>query len=295
MATSTDIATWRSEAIQALLATQLADGGWPYQRRNTTAVTEATAWAVMALSAEGDTSGAIDAGLGWLLDRQREDGFFTASDLLTERSWMTSPAGLALVETGQDAEAAVAGDALLGAEVFTLLFPRPGIYGYNTGIAGWPWTDGDFSFIEPTSMAVLFLKAIGQGDHGRTREAISVIRDRALEVGGWNYGEPAVLQGDLFPTTIPTAAVLLAMQDEQDDAIAAGTGFLQAQQGTISTLLSLGWATMALNVYGLLTEAWCADVVELWNSLPEARRDPLGTALCILGVTETPEHPLTLS
>lgn len=293
VATTTDLTTWRQEAMTHLLAARREDGGWGYHA-HTASVTEATALAVLALVASADTSGASASGTSWLSERLRDDGFLSASPSLTERSWMTSIGGLALNETGSNSAATAARDALLTAEVFTVLIPRPTVYGYNTGIPGWPWTDGDFSFIEPTAFAVLFLKAMGQSGQTRARDGVRLLRDRSLDAGGWNYGEPEVLQGDLFPTIIPTAVALLALQDEPDSATDAGLAFLETQQGSISTLLSLGWATIALNVYGRLTDAWCMDLVNLWSDLPDERRDPMGTALCILGVSETSPHPLSL-
>jgi hypothetical protein len=293
LATTTELATWRSEALAHLLAARQEDGGWGYHA-DTPSVSEATALAVLALTASGDESEAGSAGAAWLSEHQRSDGFLSATQLLTERSWMTSIGGLALHEAGLSAAAGAARDALLGAGVFTLAIPRPAVYGYNTGLPGWPWTDGDFSFIEPTALAVLFLKKMGQTNHARVREGVNVLRDRALDAGGWNYGEPEVLQGDLFPTIIPTAIALLALRDEQDSATEAGLAFLESQQGSISTLLSLGWATIALNVHSRLTDAWCGDAVNLWSDLPEKRRDPVGTALCLLGVSESSPHPMSL-
>jgi hypothetical protein len=138
---------------------------------------------------------------------------------------------------------------------------------------------------------MIFLKQNGYRGAVRVRQGADLLHDRAIEAGGWNYGEPAVLGGDLFPTDVPTAVALLALADERDDTAAAGLSWLLSRRGQISSLLSLGWVTIALNVLGVLDDDWRADVVDRWHALPE-RRGPRETALCLLGLSDTADHPL---
>jgi hypothetical protein len=194
--------------------------------------------------------------------------------------------------TGQSSAANAAAEALLAAPVYTLSTRAPQIYGYDTSIPGWPWTSGDFSLVEPTAMAVLFLKKQGHTQTGRVRQGIELLRNRAVAAGGWNYGEPQVLQGDLYPAVAPTALALLALADEQDAATTAGLDWLLAQRGAITSLFSLGWAAIAANVFGVLDDGWRGDVLAAWQAAPADRRGPLEIALCLLGMSSAHPHPL---
>ena len=149
-----------------------------------------------------------------------------------------------------------------------------------------------FIAAEPTCLAMIFLKKAGYRDHPRVREAADMLRNRALAGGGWNYGEPRVLGGALYPAVGSTAMALAALADEQDDVTAAGLSWLLAQRGAISSLPSLGWATIALNVLGRLDDAWSGDVIATWSASPPQRRGPLETSLGLLGLASPGNHPL---
>jgi hypothetical protein len=153
---------------------------------------------------------------------------------------------------------------------------------------------GDFSFVEPTALAVIFLKQAGYWNEQRVRQGIQFLNDRTLADGGWNYGEPQVLGGNLYPTILPTAIALLGLVDEQNETTAAAVNWLLSQRGQISSLLSLGWATMALNIYGLLDDDWRSDVIIRWDELPQERRGPMEASLCLLGLAEVNNHPFGL-
>ncbi len=273
-----------------LLADRNADGGWPY-RRGEASSTESTALAVLALSAlpqPPDVSGAA----AWLAARQRGDGFLTAGLVHEEPSWTTSLAAMALARLGPIQAADLAAEALLNAPVTTfggLL--TAGLYGYDTTIEGWPWTIGDFSFVEPTALAMIFLKQQGHAGSPRVRSAARLLRDRALDDGGWNYGEPEVLGGKLYPAAVPTALALLALADEQDAVTAAALEWLRSQLGQLTTLFSLGWAAAALGVLGQLDAEQRSQVAALWSDSPAERRGPVESALTLLSLIETNSHP----
>ena len=290
---ATDLSTWRSAAAGELLALRNADGGWPYQARSASA-TEPAALAALALADAGAGDDTLAAVADWLAARQRAEGLFTASPSHEEGSWLTPLAALTLNRLGRTQAAATAAQALLAAPAYSFGPSPPTIYGYDTSLVGWPWSPGAFSFIEPTAWAVLFLKQAGQADQPRVRESIDLMRNRALAAGGWNYGEPEVLGGRLFPADAPTALVLLALADEQDDATAAGLDWLLTRRGQITSLYSLGWAAIALNVLAVITSDWQDDVVATWSGLPIERRDAVGTALCLLGLRAGAGHPFAL-
>jgi hypothetical protein len=195
-----------------------------------------------------------------------------------------------MYESGQSGSSDRAAEALLSESVFTFINAYRHVYDYDTSIPGWAYTVGDFSFIEPTALAMVFLKRTGRSHEDRVRRGVDLMRDRALRDGGWNYGEPNVLQSDLYPVIVPTALVLLALADEQDDQTDAGIQWLTEEVSSISSLMSLGWAAIALNVLGRLDEEMRGVVVQRWSELPIERRTSLGTALCLLGLSDRNEH-----
>ena len=296
MADSTGlIETWLPQAGNELAALQAADGGWSYVAGQASA-TEPTALALLALTAIQPATFRASSAIEWLLARQRGDGTFTAWPVSEEPSWVTPLAALALLHQGRTDASGPAAQAVLDMPAYTIdALLASGIYGYNTELRGWPWTAGDFSFVEPTCLAMIFLKKAGYRDHPRAREAADMLRNRALAGGGWNYGEPMVWGGGLYPAASSTAMALAALADEQDDVTAAGLNWLLAQRGAIGSLPSLGWAAVALNVLGRLDGAWAGDVVATWSATPPQRRGPLETSLCMLGaisLASPGNHPL---
>jgi hypothetical protein len=290
---STDIAVWQSAVVSDLKDSRNSDGGWGYFSGQDSA-TEPTSLALLALSVlepNGDSPAAAEA---WLISYQRQDGFFPAWPAHPEISWITPLGGLALYQRSRTSAVQAAAVALLSEQVYTFPSLLPNLYGYDTQIPGWPWTSGDFSFVEPTSLAIIFLKQAGYWNEQRVRQGVQLLNDRALAAGGWNYGEPQVLEGDLYPAVLSTAMALLALADEPNDKTSAALDWLQKQSGQISSLLSLGWATMALNVYGMLNDDWRARVITRWNELPQNRRGPMEASLCLLGLADVSNHPFGL-
>lgn len=289
----TDLQTWMQAALAELSALRNPDGGWGYTA-GAESNTEATAICTLALSAYGADASTIGPATAFVTQRRLPSGAFSLSATVVEPSWCTPLAGMALVRAGAGETVSPVVQWLLTAPVFTLS-PTPPTYGYNTGLIGWPWTAGDYSFVEPTSVALVFLKQQGNGQVPRAREAVSVLLDRSLPSGGWNYGESVVLGNTLLPAVVPTALALTAMADEPGDATAAGLGWLEAQRGSITSLFSLGWASIAMNRWGALDANWTADVIARWNACPASRRTAMDSALCLLGLYPGEGHPFAIS
>lgn len=285
-----DNQAWATTAIDTLLGWRSADGGWPY-RPGQASATEPTALGILALDHAGvewDASTATD----WLIARRRSDDLFTASENHAEASWTSPLAALALHDRGYTDVALAAAEALLALEVHTPAPLQAGLYGFDTQIPGWPWTDGDFSFVEPTGLTLILLKRLGYRDHPRVRDGASLLRDRAIDGGGWNYGEPNVLGGDMFPIVVPTALALLALADEQDDVTAAGLSWLRGETESLSSLLSLTWATLAIRLLDDSFDANSMALTNAWAEAPSNRRGPMETALALLALADRGDHPL---
>ena len=83
--------------------------------------------------------------------------------------------------------------------------------GHDPLLKGWPWIDGTHSWIEPTALNVLALKATGHAQHERVLEAIRMILDRQLPHGGWNYGSTYVFGKEHLPMPESTGAALTGL------------------------------------------------------------------------------------
>ena len=90
------------------------------------------------------------------------------------------------------------------------------IHDIDMQLVGWPWAEGNFSWVEPTAWACLALRKAGRGDETRVQQGLRLLLDRAFDDGGINYGNRTVLGKRTDPIPGPTAIMLLAMQGLPD-------------------------------------------------------------------------------
>jgi hypothetical protein len=117
---------------------------------------------------------------------------------------------------------------------------------------GWPWVDGTVSWVAPTAMVILAHRA-WERESPRLATAVKMILDRACPQGGWNAGNSEVFGVALDPHPDFTAMALLALRGEVDPAqpaIERSLDYLALRLKRSRSLYSLGWATLALNVWG---------------------------------------------
>ncbi len=267
------------EVVAALLARRNEDGGFgPYRGRPST--TESTAWAGVALAADSDTEGA-EATIDWLLDRQLASGAWPHSLEAPEPSWMTSAAILALSDVPRAGDAVAHGSRWLlhqRARTFPLLtrifyrfWPDRVQVRLDPEIRAWPWTDGAFSWCEPTSMAML---ALGSVDprlvpgtvQFRIREGEGLLLDRVCTGGGWNYGNSWVLGEDLWPYPDTTALALLALRRRREDPrVAESLDALQTMLEDHESSLSLALGILCLEAFGIDVASYRERLDALWQ------------------------------
>src|SRR5262249_34182668 len=107
-----------------------------------------------------------------------------------------------------------------------------------------------FSWVEPTSWAILVLRRLGQGEHPRVREGITLLLDRALDDGGVNYGNRRILGIALEPIPTPTALMLMALQGlPAHPKITAAVAYLRDRALAGEDVEHLCWARLALDLY----------------------------------------------
>jgi hypothetical protein len=178
----------RQKLTAFLLDAQNRDGGWASGRTGRSN-SEATAFALSALGTvrASGTSERIERGVTWLSDQQGPNGGFSFAGRLEPSAWVTALAVLALshpeANSGQTLRAA---DWLLVQEgrgfdwltwLAFQLMPENRRLRLNPDLKGWSWHPESFSWVEPTSYALIALKKLRpQLDPGRGSSALNSTR-----------------------------------------------------------------------------------------------------------------------
>jgi hypothetical protein len=250
-------------------------------RQDGPAAAEPTALAAMALCGHGRTAAARSA-LDWLAEIQLPDGSVGPSAALAHPGW---PTGWALLSwrigadkvggkpetipttsgTGSPSDLAQAAPAasspwepmIRRAAAWLLshkgeVIPPSAALGHDTTLRAWPWVEGTHSWVEPTAINLLALKACGYRAGDRCREAVRLLCDRAVASGGWNYGNREVLGGALRPHLEPTGLALAALAGEASASgeVAAARAYLRAGLGHKVATASLCYGLIGLAAHG---------------------------------------------
>ena len=239
---------WLDEALTQLAAKPVC-GYAP----DAAPATEPTALAALALLAH-DRKGSVGPAIEYLLRCQGTDGSVGVREGDATPGW---PTGLAILAWGQ-ADAAKHRTAIDRGIEWILstrgkAIPVAEAMGHDTMLVAWPWAEGTHSWIEPTALHVLALKAAGQSLHERTREAIALLIDRQLPEGGCNYGNTTVLGQTLRPHVQPTGVALLALAGEKDlsGRIQKSVAWLSRSVNSQTTAVSLAWELLGLAAQGV--------------------------------------------
>jgi hypothetical protein len=246
--------------------------------------TEPTALAALTLIAHGRSAKARLA-MDFLVSAQSTDGSVGVRQKEPEPQWPTSLAVLAWQAYDKQAYAANIDRAVSWIlEAKGKAMEQTSDMGHNTTLVGWSWAEGTHSWIEPTALHVLALKATAHGEHPRTREAITLLLDRQLPAGGCNYGNTSVLGQMLRPHVQPTGIALLALAKEQDQGnrIAKSVAWLRKALSKETTPTSLAWGLLGLAAHGVeLANAadWLAAAAKQINN-----HDASPHKLCLLAL-----------
>ncbi len=265
------------KASSFLTGTQRPDGGWGYEADSDQSAPEPSSCCLLALS--NSSRAASERGLSWLEARIGSDGgvrYEGDNDV----HWTTSLVAFTLVRLRSDS-------SKLRACVSRLLTLK----GTSDKGVGWAWTDGTFSWVEPTCYALLALKAAGQTRHPRVVEAERMLEARACSTGGWNQGLLTVFYEQPTALAVQTALGILALQDRSEwrASIVKAAEFLRPDVGAHPSVLTLAWTVLAMNAIG---EDTCNFPAEL-----EKRQEPGGgwrgsnhlTALAVLALQAVKE------
>jgi len=230
----------------------LSDGGVADRAQGTFRV-DATAWAIIVLSALQESPILIDRCRARLKSEQGNDGRVWVSRDNPDSFWPTALAVLAW----QNAPACT--DAQKRAVRF--LLDTTGVHyrsqlsevaGHDAGLKGWPWVAHTHSWIEPTVLSVMALSAAGYGRHDRVQEALRMIQNRQLPHGGWNYGNTFVFGRELRPMPESTGTALTGLAGHVERGVVARSlDYLQGEINSLRTPVSLGWGLLGLAAWGV--------------------------------------------
>ena len=266
--------------LEFLRKSQNADGGWSYFPGKRSWF-EPTTYAMLALHGRPDSETALDQAWTLILSWQLKDGSYRPSGQVQEGTWVTAHAvTLATIRGVDDASVRASIDWLLrvvGAEHDLSMRAASFFHLIQTKLdvshEGWPWRDGNASWIEPTVHTLLALKKIApryrtaEVEH-RVREGEKLVLSRRCADGGWNCGNPNVFNYDLpsYPETTGLALLGLCGRNEQELAGALDV----AERFRVETKSSLAkaWLQIALRCHGRQVEtpaesSWASSDVML--------------------------------
>jgi uncharacterized protein (DUF362 family) len=242
--------------LDRLVSLAHADGGWGYAPGQP-AHLEATCLGLLALTLAPDAHRDVfDKARAVLTASAVGDGTYRLMRGREEAVWPT--ALVLFVESVLDAPMDVRTKAAAALVQLRGRMPKVNekddeIHDIDLSIVGWPWADGNFSWVEPTAWACLALRRAGHGDHERVKEGQRLLLDRTFDDGGINYGNRHILGKPLEPVPGPTALMLLALQGHENEArVAASVRWLQREDVLGDDLEHLCWARLALTPYAHL-------------------------------------------
>jgi hypothetical protein len=254
----------------SLLESQSMDGGWPYQRGGPS-WTEPTAYALLALIAQGSAPQAVERGRAWLRAAQLSDGGWPPQSAVRQSGWVT-------------AVAALLGPAMLGADAYHRgILWIAGQTGQDTGVLariqqfltgntqvslryeGWPWFPGTSAWVTPTALSMLALRlAARRAGRSATQGAESrhiatrldmgaaYLLTHACGDGGWNHGAARTLDYDARPYPETTGVALLALAGQNSPVIRKACLWARAQLAGCRTSEAESWLRLGLLAHGQL-------------------------------------------
>lgn len=277
---------WRAELLGRLA--ECTPGG--YHARGE-AASEPTALAGLALNAGGNMAAAMKAA-DWLVERQNANGAVGVLESQATPCWPTSLAIL----LWQKLDAEQYRGPIQKAVAWTLAekgetHDQRDYIGHDTTLVGWSWAADTHSWLEPTAMFVLALKAVGLSEHPRTREAVRLLVDRLLPQGGCNYGNTIVLGQELLPHVQPTGIVMMALPSETiaDPRVSKSLDYLRLELSAETTTASLCYGLLGLSANGKAPENRLDWLNEKYGAFSD--RDASCYKLALIALAANDDNP----
>ena len=248
--------------LDFLRKTQNPDGGWGYFPGRKSWL-EPTTYAMLALHATPGAEAPLDR--AWKLVRswQTAEGSFRPSGQVQGGTWITAHVvTLASVRGVYDGDVRRSVDWMLsvvGAEHNLLMRAASALHLLKTKLdvshEGWPWREGNAAWIEPTAHTLVALKKVSGKYPGaelehRIRDGEMLVLSRRCSDGGWNCGNPNVLNFDLpsYPET--TGLALLGLQGRSAQELDGALDVAQRFREETKSSLAKAWLGIALRCHG---------------------------------------------
>jgi hypothetical protein len=253
----------RGRLLNELQQRRLSSGGWATNTRSKQAALEPSCLAALVLRLRPDVARSARE---FLLRIQNANGSWPSFDGDDrDGSWVTSLAAIALRDYVPGILARLRGVHWLlkfaGKEshwFWKWKFRTTDRHvRFDPDKYGWPWFPDTFSWVVPTSFAILALNQISCtcGDFGqaasRVNLGIEMLLDRVCPPGGWNAGNGIVYGAPLSPHIDDTAIALLALsRAKTDPLVQSGLVWLERAVQGLGSPWSLAWAVLALAAHG---------------------------------------------
>lgn len=268
--------------VSSLLTCQNADGGWGYYRGGSS--TEPTTFALLALSVSGcGQTIAAQRGVQWLAASQRSDGGWPPSRDVDQSTWVTALPLILPKIMRAPLRVEAAKEWLLSQQGRESTWQER-LKNYlaavrnplDTSQQGWPFYPDTAAWVAPTAFTILGLERFPSDvrAQSRCRAGRAFLLSRMCSDGGWNHGSFRALGYDLpsYPET--TGVALLALHNEQNEALQRSLCQAKQQLTHIRSREALCWLQMGLLAHG---QAVSSDMTNL-----KSRRAVMETALTML-------------
>lgn len=230
-----------------LVESESLKGGWGYHSDSAQAYPEPTCYSLLALK---NLPFPQQKSLGWLSNLVNENGqLYLPKD--DSPNWGTCHLIITLLRLNLLPEIRDASINWLLEWESQYTESKVEDIALDSTLVGWPWISDTFSWVQPTAFAVLALKLSGLKTHPRVLEAEKLLFDRTCTGGGWNFGNPIILDRPVDPSMVETAITLLALQDlpEDREEISKGLDVLESGLFNLPSALALSLGILCLTIY----------------------------------------------
>lgn len=264
-----------------LIQSQILGSGWGYRADSPQAFPEPTCYSLLALA---NTSFSQDEPLRWIASLVNEHGqLYLPND--DSPNWGTSQLIIMLSRLNLLMDVRQASINWL-LEWKSQYVETSEVVTLDGSLIGWPWISDTFSWVQPTSFAIFALKLVGLKGHERVKEAEALLFDRICPDGGWNFGNPIMLNRPVDPSLSETAIAIFALQDvpKAVTAIEEGLELLEKELPNYPSALALSLGILCLRIFDRPIDRYVDLLLARQESDGSWRQMAWWTALSVLAL-----------